>query len=324
MRCCRSALARVGLKVLHSELAATLGPERFLREIRTAARLQHPHILPLFDSGDAAGLLWYTMPYAEGESLRQRLLRERQLPLDDALRLAAQVLSALGSAHAHGVIHRDIKPENILLEGGEAVVSDFGVARAISAAGEDRLTETGLVLGTPAYMSPEQAAASKELDGRSDLYAMGCVLYEMLAGHPPFLGATAQQILARHAMDPVPSLRTVRGTVPEAIERCVLRALAKVPADRFPDCRPVCRGAGNRQRGGSHSKPRKKEVAGRRFAGVAALGALLVLAVVASLWWPRRVPELDPDPRRRHSLSRERSSPGSRLPSRRHDRLGGR
>jgi serine/threonine protein kinase len=224
----------VALKVLRPELAASLGPERFLREIKTAARLHHPHILPVHDSGEAAGRLWYTMPFVEGESLRQRLAREGQLPLDRALRIASEVLSALGYAHSHGVIHRDIKPENILLEGDEAVVADFGVARAVNAASDERLTETGLALGTPAYMSPEQAAASKELDGRSDLYALGCVLYEMLAGQPPFVGSTAQQLLARHAIDPVPPIRTVRRTVPESVEQSVMRALAKVPADRFP------------------------------------------------------------------------------------------
>jgi serine/threonine-protein kinase len=224
----------VALKVLRPELGATLGPERFAQEIRIAARLRHPHILPVHDSGEAGGRLWYTMPFVEGESLRQRLAREGQLPVDQAVRIAAQVLSALNYAHAHNVIHRDIKPENILLEDGEAVVADFGVARAIAAAGEERLTETGLALGTPAYMSPEQASASRELDGRSDLYAVGCVLYEMLAGQPPFTGVTAQQLLARHALDPVPPLRTVRDTVPDTLERTVTRALAKVPADRFP------------------------------------------------------------------------------------------
>jgi tetratricopeptide (TPR) repeat protein len=224
----------VALKVLRPELGATLGPERFAQEIRIAARLRHPHILPVHDSGDAAGRLWYTMPFVEGESLRQRLAREGPLPVDQAVRIASQVLSALNYAHAHNVIHRDIKPENILLEDGEAVVADFGVARAIAAAGEDRLTETGLALGTPAYMSPEQAGASRELDGRSDLYAVGCVLYEMLAGQPPFTGVTAQQLLARHALDPVPPLRTVRETVPDTLERTVTRALAKVPGDRFP------------------------------------------------------------------------------------------
>jgi eukaryotic-like serine/threonine-protein kinase len=223
----------VALKVLRPELAASLGPDRFVREIRIAARLQHPHILPVHDSGDTEGRLWYTMPYVEGRSLRDRLSREGALPVDQALHITSQVLSALGYAHGHGVIHRDIKPENILLEGDEAVVADFGVARAITAAGEDRLTESGLALGTPAYMSPEQATASRELDGRSDLYAVGCVLYEMLAGQPPFHGGSVQHMLARHAMDPVPPLRTVRDSVPEDVERTVVRALAKVPADRF-------------------------------------------------------------------------------------------
>ena len=238
----------VALKVLRPELAASLGPERFLQEIRIAARLQHPHILPVHDSGEAAGRLWYTMPYVEGESLRQRMAREGQLPLDQAVRIATQVLSALGYAHAHGVIHRDIKPENILLEGDEAVVADFGVARAITAAGQDRLTETGLALGTPAYMSPEQATATRELDGRSDLYALGCVLYEMLAGQPPFVGATAQQLLARHAMDPVPPLRTVRATVPEGVERSV-HARARQGAGRsLPHGRRLCPGADRARR----------------------------------------------------------------------------
>src|SRR4029450_2549754 len=186
------------------------------------------------EPGEGPPRLWYTMPYVEGESLRQRLTRERHLPIDQAVKIAGQVLSALGYAHAHDVIHRDIKPEKLLLEGDDGAVADFGVARAISAAAEDRLTETGLALGTPAYMSPEQATASRDLDGRSDLYALGCVLYEMLAGQPPFVGATAQQLLARHAIDPVPPLRTVRSTVPEGRERTGMRPLPKAPAARFP------------------------------------------------------------------------------------------
>jgi eukaryotic-like serine/threonine-protein kinase len=276
----------VALKVLRPELAASLGPERFLLEIRIAARLRHPHILPVHDSGEAASRLWYTMPYVEGESLRQLLAREGQLPLDRALRIATQVLSALGYAHAHGVIHRDIKPENILLEDDQAVVADFGVARAISAAGEDRLTETGLALGTPAYMSPEQATASRELDGRSDLYALGCVLYEMLAGQPPFVGATAQQLLARHAIDPVPPLRTVRDTVPSAVEQSVTRALAKVPADRFATAADFAEAL---TRAGdtivmSSAPPRRRST--RRM--VAPAAAALGLALMAGyLLWPR-------------------------------------
>ena len=238
----------VALKVLRPDLAHTLGPGRFLREIEIAARLTHPNILPLYDSGtwvlaDGAPGLYYALPFVEGESLRSRLTREGQLPLQDALRIAGDVAAALAYAHEQGVIHRDIKPENILLSGypphreavGEwrVLLADFGIAKAVDAAGAERLTETGLALGTPAYMSPEQGHADCHLDQRTDLYALGCVLYEMLAGQPPFTGVSAQAILARHALDPVPSLRSVRPTVPKSLERTVTRALAKVPADRF-------------------------------------------------------------------------------------------
>jgi serine/threonine-protein kinase len=223
----------VAIKVLRPELAAALGPERFLREIQLAARLQHPHILGLHDSGDAGGQLWYAMPYVQGESLRDRLEREQQLPVDDAIRITQQVAAALGYAHTQNVIHRDIKPENILLAGSHAVVADFGIARALDAAGGPKLTETGLALGTPYYMSPEQAVGSGRLDGRADIYALGCVLYEMLAGTPPFTGLTAQAVLARHSVDTAPPLRTVRQTVPAAVEQAIANALAKVPADRF-------------------------------------------------------------------------------------------
>jgi eukaryotic-like serine/threonine-protein kinase len=186
---------RVAVKVLRPELAAALGPERFLREIETTAGLRHPHILPLFDSGEAAGFLYYVMPYVEGESLEDRIARERQLSLDDAVRIAREVADALSYAHAHGVVHRDIKPGNILLEGGHAVVADFGIARAVRAAGDERLTQTGMAVGTPTYMSPEQASGETEVDGRSDLYSLACVLYEMLAGQPPFTGPTAESVL---------------------------------------------------------------------------------------------------------------------------------
>ncbi len=223
----------VAIKVLRQEIAAALGAERFLREIQIAAKLHHPHILPLYESGAAGDLLYYVMPYVEGESLRQRLDRETQLPLDDALAITRQVAGALAYAHSHDVVHRDIKPENILLESGEAVVADFGIARAITAASGDKLTQTGFAIGTPLYMSPEQAAGGGAIDGRSDLYSLGCVLYEMLAGHPPFFGGTAQAILARHALDPVPPLRTARGTVSGAVEQALDRALAKSPADRY-------------------------------------------------------------------------------------------
>src|SRR5712691_9101040 len=187
----------VAIKVLRPEIAATLGPERFLREIDTAARLTHPHILPLHDSGEAAGFLFYVMPYVEGESLRDRLSREKQLPLGDALQIAREVADALSYAHSHDVVHRDIKPENILFEAGHAVVTDFGIARAITAAGGETLTGTGIAVGTPAYMSPEQLAGGEHVDGRTDVYSLGCVLYEMLAGEPPFTGPTAQAIQAR-------------------------------------------------------------------------------------------------------------------------------
>ncbi len=223
----------VAIKVLHPELAAALGAERFLREIRLAAQLHHPHILPLYDSGEVAGFLYYVMPYVEGESLRDRLQRETQLPLEDAVAITREVADALSYAHSRDVVHRDIKPENILLESGHAMVADFGIARAITGAGGEKLTETGIAIGTPAYMSPEQGTGAPHLDGRSDVYSLGCVLYEMLAGAPPFTGPSAQAILARHSMDPLPSLRTVRSVVPEAVERAIAKAMGKVPADRF-------------------------------------------------------------------------------------------
>src|SRR5215213_9136028 len=230
----------VALKVLHQELAHALGPERFVREIQVAARLQHPHILPVFDSGtakqsnSAVESPWFTMPYVAGESLRQRLSREPQLPLRDAVRIALEVADALGYAHAQGIVHRDVKPENLLLSGDHCVIADFGVAQALDAAGGERLTETGITVGTPLYMSPEQASGDRQLDGRSDLYSLGCVLYEMLAGEPPFTGRTAQAIIARRLSEPVPRLRTLRD-VPQVVEQAVAKALARSPADRFVD-----------------------------------------------------------------------------------------
>ena len=227
---------QVALKVLRPELAAALGPDRFLREIQLTARLQHPHILPLFDSGETTGQLWYVMPYVEGETLRQRLTREKPLPVEDALRIARDVGSALDYAHDHGIVHRDVKPENILLERGEAVVADFGVAHAVSAAGGGRLTETGLVLGTPAYMSPEQAMGD-EVDARSDVYSLACVLYEMLTGEPPYTGLTPQAIIAKRFGEPVPHVRTLREDVPAAVEAAVTKAMAKLALDRFVTAR---------------------------------------------------------------------------------------
>jgi serine/threonine-protein kinase len=223
----------VALKVLHPELAQALGSERFEREIKFAARLQHPHILTLLDSGEAAGQLWFTMPRVEGESLRDRLRRERQLAVDDALRIATEAARALEYAHQHGIIHRDIKPENLLLTtDGTTLVADFGIARALSA-GAEQLTGTGLAIGTPAYMSPEQAAGDRGLDVRTDVYALGTVLYEMLVGEPPYTGATAQAMIAKRFSGAVPRVRTVRPSVSEALEQAVTKALALVPADRF-------------------------------------------------------------------------------------------
>ncbi|MGH7628522.1 MAG: serine/threonine-protein kinase, partial [Gemmatimonadales bacterium] len=223
---------QVAIKVLLPDLAASLGGDRFLREIRVAAKLQHPHILPLFESGSRDGLLYYVMPFVEGESLRDKLNRERQLDIGEAIRLASEVADALHYAHAQGVVHRDIKPENIMLSGGHALVADFGIAKAVSAAGAEQLTQTGMAVGTPYYMSPEQAIG-EGLDGRSDQYSLACVLYELLAGQPPFTGPTPMAVLARHSLERVPSLQIVRHSIPEAVERVIMRALEKVAADRF-------------------------------------------------------------------------------------------
>jgi tetratricopeptide (TPR) repeat protein len=222
----------VAIKVLSPELAAALGRDRFLREIATAARLNHPHILPLHDSGEAEGLLYFVMPYIEGESLRDRLTREKQLPIGDAITIVSQVASALSYAHSRDVVHRDVKPDNVLLSEGGAIVADFGIAGAVFAASE-KLTQTGIILGTPAYMSPEQGAGERGLDGRTDVYSLGCVLYEMLTGEPPFTGPTAQAIIAKRFTDPVPSARRLRHTVSPAVDRAITKALARAPADRF-------------------------------------------------------------------------------------------
>jgi len=223
----------VAVKVLRPELAAVLGPERFLREVEIAARLNHPHILGLYDSGEADGFLFYVMPYIKGESLRRKLEREKQLPVDEALAITRQVASALSHAHAHQVVHRDVKPENILLHEGEAMVADFGIALAVNAAAGQRATQTGFAVGTPEYMSPEQGAGERTLDARSDVYSLGCVLYEMLAGEPPYTGPTAQALIAKVMVDPVPAVRRLRPTVPPGVDQALLRALAKAPADRF-------------------------------------------------------------------------------------------
>jgi serine/threonine-protein kinase len=223
----------VALKLIHPHLAASLGPERFQREIRLAARLQHPHILTVLDSGETDGRLWFTMPFVEGESVRDRLRRERQLPVDDALRIARQAAQALQYAHEHGIVHRDIKPENLLLtRDGNTLVADFGIARALGGPSDERLTETGLAVGTPAYMSPEQAAGDKGLDARTDVYSLAAVLYEMLAGETPFGGATTQAMLVKRLTEPAPSVRAVRPSVPEGVDAAIRKALAPVVADR--------------------------------------------------------------------------------------------
>ena len=239
----------VALKVLHPELAMSLGSDRFLREIKLAARLQHPHILTVLDSGTVGGSqgregagaqgstgerLWFTMPLVEGESLRDRLRRERQLPVEDALRIAREAAQALQYAHGHGVIHRDIKPENLLLtDDGNTLVADFGIARSLTGAGDEKLTETGLVVGTPAYMSPEQAAGDRALDARTDVYSLAAVLYEMLTGEAPFTGATTQAMLVRRLTEPAPSARSVRTNLPEGADQAIRKALSPVVADRF-------------------------------------------------------------------------------------------
>jgi serine/threonine protein kinase len=267
---------RVAIKVLKPELSQSLGTDRFLREIEVAAQLTHPHILPVFDSGAADGLLYYVTPYVEGESLRGRLQREGQLPLEPALRLTSQVAHALEYAHSQGIVHRDIKPENILLESGEAVVADYGLALAISAAGGERLTESGLALGTPAYMSPEQAAGDPHLDGRSDLYSLGCVLYEMLAGEPPFTGPTAQAIIAKRFGGPAPRIRVVREGVPPAVERAIDRALARTPADRFTSAVEFAKALSQP----GTATPRPPRVAVRLWVAGIGLAALAATAIV--------------------------------------------
>ena len=286
---------QVAIKVLHPELGAVLGADRFLREIGIAARLSHPHILPLHDSGTldlgvGRPVLFYVMPYVAGRSLRERLREELQLPIDEAIGIARQVADALEHAHRQGVIHRDIKPENILLADGQAVLADFGIARALDVAAGDRLTETGLAIGTPAYMSPEQSAGSTRLDGRSDIYALGCVLYEILGGQPPFPGPTPQAILARHAMDPVPSLRTLRPTVPVALAQVVTQAMAKVPADRFPTARAFAEALAAAPTAESQAAPSRGR---RRRWLVAGVAGLTILAGGLAAVLARRPRELD-------------------------------
>src|SRR5262245_52249120 len=224
---------KVAIKVLRPELAAVIGADRFVREIETIAALQHPHILGLIDSGELSGTAYYVMPFVEGESLRDRLNREKQLPIADSIRISTEVAGALDHAHRHCVIHRDIKPENILLHDGSALVADFGIALAVSTTGGTRMTETGMSLGTPHYMSPEQAMGEREITARSDVYALGAVLYEMLVGEPPFTGPTAQAVVAKVVTEQPRELIPKRHTIPPSVEEAVLTALEKTPADRF-------------------------------------------------------------------------------------------
>jgi serine/threonine-protein kinase len=267
---------QVALKVLRPELATSLGPERFLREIQVAARLNHPHIVPLYDSGQAEGFLYFVMPYLSGESLRQKLARERQLPIEAALHITRQIAAGLAYAHAQGLIHRDIKPENILLHEGEALLADFGIALALHAAREERLTETGMSVGTPAYMSPEQASGAP-LDARSDVYSLGCVLYELLAGEPPHAGPTAQAVLAKVIAQPPAELRTLRSAVPPPVATAVHRALAKRPVDRFASADAF------RAALSSEAGPRRRNI--RAFVVTAVV--LLIAGAAAVFGWLR-------------------------------------
>ncbi|MBA3403990.1 MAG: serine/threonine-protein kinase, partial [Gemmatimonadaceae bacterium] len=287
---------RVALKLLLAELGAILGPERFLSEIRVTANLQHPNLLPLFDSGEADGRLFYVMPFVEGESLRHRLAREKQLPIAEALRIATACASALDYAHRNHVIHRDLKPENILLSAGQPVIADFGIALAVSNAGGARITQSGLSLGTPQYMSPEQAAGDRDIDGRSDIYSLACVVYEMLTGDPPHTGSTVQAVIAKVLVEKPRSARSQRERIPEHVDAAIERALAKIPADRWATAGefgqaltdPSMTSAAH-ELGGSGTSPRsyaprtRAAARIRLFVWPAVAGIAVMMAVAA--WW---------------------------------------
>jgi hypothetical protein len=276
----------VALKVLRAELAAVIGAERFLAEIKTTANLQHPHILPLFDSGSAEGVLFYVMPYVEGESLRERLSREKQLAVDEAMRVATEVAGALDYAHRHGVVHRDIKPENILLHEGQALVADFGIALAVSRIGGTRLTETGLSVGTPAYMAPEQAMGEREITPKADVFALGCVLYEMLVGEPPFTGPTAQAIVAKVMTERPVAPSAIRDTVPAHVEDAVLTALAKLPADRFESAAAFAAALGGPRVMRGPPRPTRPSLGhARPWRRVSAVLGIVVIAVAGVAAW---------------------------------------
>jgi serine/threonine-protein kinase len=272
---------KVAVKVLRPELAAVLGAERFLKEIEVTANLQHPNILPLFDSGEADSFLYYVMPYVEGESLRDRLNREKQLPVDDALAITTGVAKALDNAHERGVIHRDIKPENILLRGGEALVSDFGIALAVSAVAGERLTDTGISVGTPEYMSPEQTTGERQLDARSDVYSLAVVLYEMLSGEPPHTGGTMQALMSKILTEEARPLRTTRPRIPVNVDDAVARALDRVPADRYPSARAFVTALETRDREWAHRAAGLRTVA-LTAALTAAVTGVVVVALVRS------------------------------------------
>jgi serine/threonine-protein kinase len=306
---------QVAIKVLKPELAAVLGADRFVQEIKTTAALQHPHILPLFDSGSADGFLYYVMPYIEGETLRTKLDREKQLGVDEAVEITTEVADALDYAHRHGVIHRDIKPENILLHDGRPMVADFGIALAVSAAAGGRMTETGLSLGTPHYMSPEQATAEKEITGRSDIYSLGCVLYEMLTGNPPHTGASAQQIIMKIVTEEAAPVTSLRKSVPPNVAAALTKALEKLPADRFDSAKAFAEALGNpgfttatRAMGAFAPAPSRA-----RTGVVAALAAVALVSAVLALWgWLR--PAAAPRPLERQWVSLDPHSPTGMLP----------
>jgi tetratricopeptide (TPR) repeat protein len=276
---------QVAIKVFKPEVAEQLGEERFLLEIETAASLNHPHILTVHDSGVAEGLLYYVMPFVEGESLRDRINREKQLPIEDTVQIAQEVANALSHAHAQGVVHRDIKPENILLYGGHAVIADFGIAKAVSAAGSERLTSTGMAVGTPTYMSPEQASG-EDVDSRSDIYALGCLVYEMFVGQPPFTGSTVSAIVSQHVAAPPPSASLVRHTVSEEMSGAILKALAKTPADRFSTASDFAKAllgtGGAPSLPGVTPQPTQAVIAPRTWVGVAKVVGIYILVVAGS------------------------------------------